>query len=69
MLNRDAMYRQTLDRQQQLLDEAAGVRLLRAAGGALEAPIDRRWRATCATILRRVADRLEPAGRQSQVRA
>jgi hypothetical protein len=69
MLN-PARYQQTLDHQQQLLDEAARVRLLRgSAGEARETPADRRWRATCAAILRRVADRLEPVSRQSQVRA
>jgi hypothetical protein len=71
MVNPDPMYRDTLDHQQQLLDEAARRHLI--SGGSLE---DARrsvtvppWRATFAAMLRRAADRLEPAARQSEARS
>jgi hypothetical protein len=70
MMNPDAMYRQTLDRQQQLLDEAARIHGVRgSADPTRQTFIDRRWRSTCAALLRQVADRLEPAARQSQLHA
>jgi hypothetical protein len=70
MINPDAMYRQTLDRQQHLLDEAARIRSMRGSADETREPsVDRGWRSTCAAILRQVADRLEPMARQSQLHA
>jgi len=70
MLNLDAMYNPALDRQQQLLNEAARIGLVRSGSreDARATLVPRPWRATCAAILRRVADRLEPAAARPQVR-
>jgi hypothetical protein len=68
MTNLDAMCQQTFDRHQELLAQAARRRLLSSGlqGHATSTPA-RPWRATLATWLRRVADRLEPVGERPQV--
>jgi hypothetical protein len=71
MNNFDAMRQQTLDRQQELLTEAARHRLLstdtgeRGTGHAPTQPI----RVALAGWMRHMADRLEPAAEQSQARS
>ena len=69
-MNADAMYRFTLERQRQLLDEAERLRFVRR-GAAAPAPRTlglHPWRATGAALLRRVADRIEPVAPEPQIR-
>lgn len=68
MNNFDLMRQQTLDRQQELLTEAAWRRLLstdRPERGSSHAPV----RGVVADWLRHVADRLEPVADRPQVRS
>jgi len=68
MTNLDAMCRQTFDRHQQLLAEAARRRLLSSGvQGHTTTPPARPWRAVVAGWLRSMADRLEPVADRPQV--
>jgi hypothetical protein len=71
MYNFDAMRQQTLDRQQELLTDAARRRLLSTdtgERGTVHAPT-RPVRVALANWMRHLADRLEPAADRSQARS
>jgi hypothetical protein len=69
-VNDDTMYRLTIERQRQLLEEAERGRVVRsAAAEPVPATLRLRpFRAAGAALLRRVADRLEPGAAQPQIR-
>jgi hypothetical protein len=67
MTNLDAMCRQTFDRHQQLLDEAARRRLLSGVREPTTQAPARLFRVAVAAWLRRTADRLEPSTNRPQV--
>jgi hypothetical protein len=68
MTNLDAMCQQTFDRHQRLLAQAARRRLVSSGRQRhATATAARPWRVVVATLLRRVADQLEPVADRPQV--
>ena len=67
MTNLDAMCQQTFDRHQRLIAGAARRRLLSSGLHGPDNPATaRHWRVRVASLLRRVADRLEPVADRPQ---
>jgi len=68
MTNLDAMCQQAFDRHRHLIADAARRRQLSSAFQGPDNPAPaRHWRVTIATLLRRMADRLEPLADRPQV--